>query len=389
MKEVLLLKYGELALKGQNRYTFEDQLAKNIQYSLRGLGTPVLTRAQSTMVLTFSEEAADVEEAARRMACVFGLSGYTRALQVEKAMPAILEAAVHYLREELTHAATFKVEAKRADKKFPLNSPEICVTVGDAVAEAYPHLKVNVKTPDVRVMVEIRDYAAFVHAAQQKGAGGMPVGTAGRAALLISGGIDSPVAGYMMAKRGLALTAIHFASPPYTSEMAEQKVHDLLQKVARYSGPVPLLTVPFTRIQEVIRAVRKEGYFTLLMRRAMMRIACTLAQEAGAPALITGESLGQVASQTLPALACTEDAANLPILRPLIGLDKDEIVRIARQIDTFDISTLPYEDCCTVFTPRHPTLRPELESLREAEASLTLAPLLEEAVAGVRRCVIA
>lgn len=383
-KEILLIKNGELALKGLNRGTFEDILLKNIKRRLYGAGSFTLRKAQSTLYIEPREEGADLEEACDRLSRIFGISAYTRALAVDKSMEAILAATGDYLADELRNARTFKVEAKRSDKTFPLTSPAICAEVGGALLKQFPHLKVDVHQPQVQVTVEIRDFGAYIHAAQLPGAGGMPVGTGGRAALLISGGIDSPVAGYMMAKRGIELTAVHFASPPYTSERAEMKVLSLLEEVAAYAGPIETRLVPFTHIQEEIRRHCPEELFTLIMRRSMMRLADCIARREGCGALITGESVGQVASQTLPALACTGAVTSLPILRPLIGMDKEEIIAISRRIGTYETSIQPYEDCCTVFTPRHPRTRPRLEQVEAAESALDWETLTAEALEGVR-----
>ena len=383
-KEILLIKNGELALKGLNRGTFEDILLKNIKRRLYGAGSFTLRKAQSTLYIEPREEGADLEEACDRLSRIFGISAYTRALAVDKSMEAILAATGDYLADELRNARTFKVEAKRSDKTFPLTSPAICAEVGGALLKQFPHLKVDVHQPQVQVTVEIRDFGAYIHAAQLPGAGGMPVGTGGRAALLISGGIDSPVAGYMMAKRGIELTAVHFASPPYTSERAEMKVLSLLEEVAAYAGPIETRLVPFTHSQEEIRRHCPEELFTLIMRRGMMRLADCIARREGCGALITGESVGQVASQTLPALACTGAVTSLPILRPLIGMDKEEIIAISRRIGTYETSIQPYEDCCTVFTPRHPRTRPRLEQVEAAESALDWETLTAEALEGVR-----
>ncbi|MEE1025709.1 MAG: tRNA uracil 4-sulfurtransferase ThiI, partial [Acutalibacteraceae bacterium] len=284
-----------------------------------------------------------------------------------------------YLKNTLEGVKTFKVEAKRSDKKFPLTSPEISRLLGGELLKKYHHLKVDVHNPDVVVTVEVRDNYAFIRAGQIHGAGGMPVGTGGRAAILISGGIDSPVAAWMMAKRGIQLDAIHFASPPYTSLRAEQKVKKLLSRVAKYSGPIRMGIVPFTEIQQTISEKCPEEYFTLIMRRMMMRISERLAKKSGSLALITGESVGQVASQTLPALVTTDAVVNMPVFRPLIGMDKEEIVAISRKIDTFEISIEPYEDCCTVFTPKHPRTRPTTKQCEEAESLFNFEPLIAKA----------
>lgn len=383
MHEVLLLKNGEIVLKGLNRPTFEARLCGNIKRRLSDLGKMTLTRAQSAMFIEPQNEDYDVEEAIARLQKVFGIASISRALVVEKDMEAIKKAAVSYLRETLEGASSFKVDAKRADKKFAYKSPQICADVGECLLDAYPNLHVDVREPQVIVMVEIRDYGAYIHGSAVPGAGGMPVGSNGHAAVLISGGIDSPVAAYMIAKRGIALDAVHFASPPYTSERAKQKVLELLKIVSEYSGRINCHVVPFTKIQEEIRRNCPEELFTIIMRRLMMKVSSAIAMKKGCSALITGESIGQVASQTIEAMSCTEDAASLPVFRPLIGMDKEEIITIARKIGSFETSILPYEDCCTVFTPRHPRTRPRLDYVLEAESQFDFAPLLEEAIAGV------
>ena len=383
--EILLIKNGELALKGLNRHTFEEALMRNLRYRLQRAGHFSLRCAQSTIVIAPKDADADLDEACDCVSRVFGIAGFSRARVAEKELSAIQAAAVEQLGAALSACRTFKVESKRSDKSFPLTSPQISREVGAYILERFPHLRVDVHHPDLQVTVEVRDFAAYVHGDQLPGAGGMPVGTGGRAMVLISGGIDSPVAAYMMAKRGVKLTAVHFASPPYTGERAEQKVVTLLERVSRYAGGMSMLVVPFTHIQEEIRRACPEQYFTLIMRRFMMRIAQKLARQEECGALITGESLGQVASQTIPAMAVTDTLAELPVFRPLIGMDKEEIVTVARKIDTFDVSILPYEDCCTVFTPRHPDTRPKLRLVEAAEAALDTDALVEEAVAGVRR----
>lgn len=325
-----------------------------------------------------------MDEAVERLKKVFGIAGFQRAAAVEKDMAEILSVAKEYLADTLSEISTFKVEAKRSDKSFPLTSPEISREVGGTLLSAFPHLKVDVHNPDRVVTVEVREKKAYIRCNQIKGAGGMPVGTGGKAALLISGGIDSPVAGHMMAKRGIVLDAVHFASPPFTSPQAEMKVHDLLRQVAKYSGDIGLYTVPFTEIQTQIRDNCPEELFTLIMRRFMMRIAERIARREDCAALVTGESVGQVASQTILALGCTDAVVGMPVFRPLIGMDKDEIISRARQIDTFDISIRPYEDCCTVFTPKHPKTRPQISFLEHAEAALDVDALVERAVAGTR-----
>ncbi len=394
MREIILVKYGEMALKGLNRSSFEDVLLRNIRYRLKQIGKFSYTKAQSTIYITpeaETDEACDelLSAAMPRLKKVFGIAALARALTCEKDWADITKRAVPYLEDALNAAKTFKVEAKRSDKAFPMKSPEICRELGGILLEQYPHLSVNVNEPDVTVTVEIRDTNAYVHAAREKGAGGLPVGTAGNAMLLLSGGIDSPVAAYMMAKRGLRITACHFASPPYTSERARMKVEQLCEKLTPWCGSMAFYCVPFTEIQEELQRNCPEEFFTILMRRLMMEIACRLAERDDCGAIITGESLGQVASQTMPAIACTDAVATMPVLRPLIGMDKVEIVDIARKIDTFDISIQPYEDCCTVFTPRHPKLRPHLDAVEEAQAEYDFAPLVEQAIQNAEKKIFA
>ena len=381
MKEIILIKNGELALKGLNRSNFEDALVKNMRRRLKDLGNVTIRKAQSTIYVEPESEDFDFEEALSRVEKIFGIAAFSRACVCEKTVEDIFAKSVEYLKETLQNVKTFKVEAKRADKHFPLTSPEISRELGGVLLEHFPHLKVDVHNPERIVFVEVRDYAAYVRAEQIAGAGGLPVGTAGTASILSSGGIDSPVAAWTMAKRGLRLNAIHFASPPYTSPRAEMKVRTLLSKVAAYSGTINLAIVPFTEIQDKIAENCPEEYFTLIMRRMMMRISERIAQKSGSLALITGESLGQVASQTLPALVTTDAVCNVPVLRPLIGMDKEEIIRISRKIDAFETSILPYEDCCTVFTPKHPKTRPTLALCEEAEKGLQIEELIEEAIA--------
>ncbi len=379
MKEIILIKNGELALKGLNRSTFEDILVKNIRRRIKPLGSFEYKKEQSTITVIPNDDYIDMDEVSERIGKVFGIAGYSRALRVEKDMSEILSCAPEYLADQLRNAKTFKVEGKRSDKKFPLTSPQISAQVGEAILKRFHHLRVDVKNPDILVTIEIRD-KAYIRGNQTKGAGGMPTGTAGRSAILISGGIDSPVAAYMMAKRGLSLIAIHFASPPYTSPQAEEKVHRLLGQVSKYSGNITLFTVGFTEIQEAIRDNCPEELFTLVMRRFMMRISQRIAEKDDCKALITGESLGQVASQTLNALACTDAVVSMPVFRPLIGLDKEEIIKVSRKIDTFDISIEPYEDCCTVFTPKHPKTRPQPSIIEAAEQALDVEALIDRAI---------
>lgn len=380
MKEVILLKLGEIALKGLNRRSFEDAMLKNIRRRLQDAGEFTVNSLQSTIYVLPGNKEADMDLAEERCAKIFGAVGYTRAGRTEKDLQKICELAGEYLAEEMEAAATFKVECKRSDKKFPYKSPEISAEVGRYLLEKYPHLSVNVHEPDLTVRVEVREAEAYVHADTKPGAGGIPVGTGGKAAVLISGGLDSPVAAWQMAKRGVELTAIHFASPPYTSEQAHEKVMRLLQKVSEYAGRIKMITVNFTKLQEAIRDHCQEDLGTVILRRFMLKAAERIARDEGCAALITGESLGQVASQTIQAIACTDAAVSLPVFRPLIGMDKSEIVKIAYKIDTYDISIEPYEDCCTIFTPKHPRTRPILHFVEEAEKAIDGEALLQEAL---------
>lgn len=385
MKEVLLIKNGELALKGLNRSTFEDILVKNMKRRLmNSVGKFTFTKSQSTVIATPTQEDIDFDEAVETVKKVFGIAAFSRAAVAEKDFEDIKRVALEYLGDELRGVKTFKVNAKRSDKRFPMTSPEICREVGAHLLRNIKTLSVDVHNPDITVTVEVRDNNVFIHGNQIKGAGGMPVGSAGRVALLVSGGIDSPVAGYMMSKRGLQLTAIHFAAPPYTSQRAEMKVRDLVSIVAKYSGRVNFAIVNFTKIQETIKEKCPEELFTIIMRRLMMKISVRLAERDAYGALVTGESLGQVASQTLGAIACTDAAVSMPVFRPLIGMDKDEIITVSRKIGTFETSILPYEDCCTVFTPKHPRTRPTLELIEEAESAVDFSEMIEEAIATVR-----
>ncbi|MBE6788329.1 MAG: tRNA 4-thiouridine(8) synthase ThiI [Ruminococcaceae bacterium] len=384
MKEIILIKNGEIALKGLNRSTFEDAMIKNIRRRMAHLGKIEARKAQSTVTIAPQDEFFDMDAASDIVSKVFGVSAFCRACEIEKDMSVICKTAAEYLKNELEGAKTFKVIAKRSDKKFPLTSPEICREVGGYLLSKFHNLKVDVIDPEVTVVIEIRDKNAYIHSAQTDGAGGIPTGTGGRAMLLISGGIDSPVAGYMMAKRGLEITAIHFASPPYTSERALEKVKDLLRQMAQYCGRIKLYTVSFTEVQEQIRDRVREEYSTLVMRRFMMRIANKIAEKDGSLALITGESLGQVASQTLPAICCTDAVSQMPVFRPLIGMDKEEIVAISRKIDTFDISVQPFEDCCTVFTPKHPKTKPNLSDFEKVESVMDIDALVNKAAEETR-----
>ena len=388
MNEMILLKLGELVLKGLNRRSFEDKLQANIHRRLNNLGQFRVYTRQSTTYVEPMREDCDMDGAWEAMKKVFGVVGLSRARACEKDKDAILAACRDYLDGRLKTARSFKVETKRADKTFPMTSIQVSQYVGGELHELYPNLTVDVHHPELTVYVEIRDYAAFVHANPDPGAGGLPVGINGRAVSLLSGGIDSPVASWMIAKRGVALEMVHFFSYPYTSPEAKEKVIELARLLTPWCGHLVVHVVPFTAIQEELRRSCPEELFTVLMRRFMMRIAQAVAQRCGAKALVTGECLGQVASQTMEAMAVTGAVVSLPILRPCVGMDKEEIVQVARKIGTFETSILPYEDCCTVFTPRHPKTRPSLEEIQEAEAALDIDGLIETAMQGIERVVL-
>ncbi|MBQ8746500.1 MAG: tRNA 4-thiouridine(8) synthase ThiI [Clostridia bacterium] len=379
MKEIILCKYGEIILKGANRSRFESILLREVRRRASHIGKFDVRAAQSTLYITPLSDFEDMDEMFEQAKHVFGFVGVSRAAVAEKSMEDICRVAREYLPPYLAGAKRFRAEAKRSDKKFPLKSPEIGAEIGGVILSMRPDLKVDLDHPDVTVRVEIRDTAAYIHAGQDRGAGGVPLGSSGRGLLLLSGGIDSPVAGYMMARRGLALDALYFESIPYTSDRAREKVASLARIMTEYCGPIRMHVISLTKIQEAIRDNCEEDYFTLLLRRFMMRLSCRMAERCGASALITGESLGQVASQTMAALTVTEAAADRLIFRPCIGMDKEEIVRTARHIGTFETSILPYEDCCTVFTPRHPKTQPVLEKVIAQEEKLDYDTLLEEA----------
>ncbi len=378
MQEIILAYQGEMSLKGLNKSSFESVLIKTMRRRLKNVGEFKVYKAQSTFYVQPLNEEADVDEAFYRISRTFGIANVSRAAVCEKNFDVIKQTALNYLGDTLKQARTFKVSAKRSDKTFELNSMEIAKNLGAEILSKYHHLKVDVKKPEINVTVEIRDFGAYVHAGKTQGAGGMPVSTSGKAALMLSGGIDSPVAGYMMAKRGLSLIGVHFASPPYTSERAQRKVLDLAKKLTPFTGNMRVYVVNYTKPQVYIRDNAPKELFTVLMRRSMMRITAAICEKEGAGAIVTGESLAQVASQTLMALNCTNSAQNLPVLRPCIGMDKVEITDIARKIDTFEISIQPFEDCCTIFTPPHPKIKPTLEEILQAEKEMPELLALEK-----------
>ena len=385
MKEIFLLKLGEIVLKGANKRQFESKLRQNVRRRMRRFGNFDVYLMQSTVYVEPMDEMADVDGAWEACHTIFGVVSLCRCRPCEKDLDAIFDAIENYLGDDLDCAASFKVESKRSDKQFPLNSIQLSQEIGGRLAEAHPHVKVDVHHPDYTVYVEVRDLAAYVHGPAEPGAGGLPTGVGGRAMCLLSGGIDSPVAAYMIAKRGVEIECVHFFSYPYTSQLAKDKVIELARLVTRYSGRMTVNVVPFTEIQETIRDNCPEEYFTLIMRRFMMEISQRIAKHDGCGALITGENLGQVASQTMEAMAVTGAVVDIPIFMPLVGFDKEEIVSIARKIGTLETSILPYEDCCTVFTPKHPKTKPTIGQLLDAEKPLDREALMERAIAGVEK----
>ena len=382
MHEIILCKLGEIVLKGLNRHSFEMKLMSNIRRRTQRYGKFKIYSRQSTIYVEPVEETCDLNAAYDACKKVFGIIAIARAVPCAKEKEVIFATAKEYLGPALLAAKSFKVESKRSDKSFPMGSIQLSQWVGGALHDAFPHLTVDVHTPELTVYLEVREDAAYVHGPAEAAAGGLPIGMGGHAVSLLSGGIDSPVSSYMIAKRGVQLELLHFASPPYTSEQAREKVLQLAQELTGWCGRLTVHVVPFTEIQEEIRRKCPEDHFTLIMRRFMMRLGDRLAHELACKAIVTGESLGQVASQTIQALVVSDDVATLPVLRPLIGMDKEEIVRIARHVGTFDTSILPYEDCCTVFTPRHPKTKPNLEEVREYEAALDIDALCDKALAG-------
>ena len=385
LNDIILLKLGEIVLKGLNRKAFERKLLNNISYRLKPIGNFKISCLQSTVYVEPQDDSCDMEEAFEACSKIFGIISMTRASACEKDKDAIAQLAIRCLKEEMESAKSFKVESKRSDKSFPMTSIQLSQYVGGELQEAYPDISVDVHNPELTVYVEVRDLAAYVHADPVPGAGGMPVGSNGVAVTLLSGGIDSPVSTYMIARRGVRLIPVHFFSFPYTSEQAKEKVVELAELLTAYCGRMTIEVVPFTHIQEEIRDKCPEEYFTLIMRRFMMRLAEKIAVYYGASAIVTGENLGQVASQTMEAMAVTRAVTGMPIIQPLIGFDKEEIVRLARKIGTFGTSILPYEDCCTVFTPRHPRTKPKLKDVEAVEAVLDVQTLVEEAFNGIEQ----
>ena len=388
MKEIFLLKLGEIVLKGANRRQFEDKLRQNIRRRMKSYGNFDVYLMQSTVYVEPMDDEADIDGAWEACHTIFGLVSLCRCRACEKDIDKIYDTIEEYLGDDLDCAATFKVESKRSDKRFPLNSLQISQEIGGRLADAHPTCKVDVHKPEYTVYVEVRDLAAYVHGPAEPGAGGLPTGVGGRAMCLLSGGIDSPVAAYMIAKRGVEVECVHFFSYPYTSQLAKDKVMELARLVTRYCGRMTVNIVGFTQIQEAIRDNCPEEFFTLIMRRFMMEISQRIALQDGCGALITGENLGQVASQTMQAMQVTGAVVDIPIFMPLIGMDKEEIVTIARKIGTMATSVLPYEDCCTVFTPKHPKTKPTIGQLINAEKKLDREALIQEALNTVEKITV-
>ncbi len=388
MYKAFLIKYGEIGVKGKNRYLFEDALVKQIRYALDGIDGDFVVSKENGRVYATAQSEFDYDEAVGALQKVFGIIGICPVVQLEdngfddlaKRVTEYIDAA--YPKKDFT----FKVNARRARKNYPMDSMEINMELGGRILDAFPELKVDVHNPDVLIQVEIRN-VINVYSVEIAGQGGMPIGTAGKAMLLLSGGIDSPVAGYMVSKRGVSLEATYFHAPPYTSERAKQKVVDLARIVSKYSGPVTLNVVNFTDIQLAIYDKCPHDELTIIMRRYMMKIAEHFAKESGCLGLITGESIGQVASQTMQSLYCTNEVCTLPVYRPLIAFDKQDIVNISEKIGTYETSILPFEDCCTIFVAKHPVTKPNLNIIKNDEHHLddVIDELMKKAIESVER----
>ena len=380
MRKVLLVRYGEVFLKGANRPHFLKLLTDNVKRAVKPIGGRVWLSDSRIYV----SDVEDMDECVRRVRKVFGLYSVSPAIECEKDLDVIAEQCIEMMKGK---RGSFKVYGKRSDKKFPMNSLEFAAELGRRILESNPHLTVDIHNPQHKLRVEIRDNC-YICCEEIMAVGGLPMGSSGRAALLLSGGIDSPVAGYCMMKRGVRCCAIHFQSPPYTGELARDKVMQLAKEMAEYSGGMRVYLVPFTKCQLEIHEKCPEGLGTLITRRFMMRIAQEIAKQNECNALITGESLGQVASQTMESIVCTDAVCEMPVFRPLIGMDKTEIMDIAKRIGTYETSILPYEDCCTVFTPRHPVTKPKLDTMPKAESRLDVEALVQEAVEGTELVIV-
>lgn len=385
MDEIILLKQGEMVLKGLNKHRFEQILLNNIRYSLRGIGNYDIESRQSVVYISARDSMSSINEAFEKLKTVFGIISLNKAASCKKDKEDIAKTAIEYLKDDMKNAQSFKVESKRGDKTFPLTSIELSQYVGGILSDYYPNTAVDMHHPDLVVNIEVRENAAYVHGMAVKGAGGMPLGSNGKAVTLLSGGIDSPVSTYLIAKRGVKLIPVHFFSYPYTSNLAKQKVIDIASILTEYCGSMTLEVVPFTKIQEQIKMKCPSKYFTIIMRRFMMRIAEKIAIDNNCKAIVTGENLGQVASQTMEAMTASQDVVNIPVLQPLIGLDKEDIVHFSRLIGTYEKSIEPYEDCCTVFTPKHPETHPRLDDVRKAEGLLAVEDLVRDSVMRIER----
>lgn len=381
MKKVILVRYGEIILKGLNRPVFEDKLIGNIRSAILKSGNARIFKSQGRIYIEPQEENYDFDFVLQKITRIFGVVSVSPVWKIDTDYDQIKATALKMASDLVAQHGykTFKLETKRGNKKFPMQSPEISADLGGYILENIPGLTVDVKSPDFIIHLEVRE-SSYVYSDIIKAHGGMPMGSNGKATLLLSGGIDSPVAGWMMGKRGVEIEAVHFYSYPYTSERAKQKVVDLAQILSQYFGKFKLHVVPFTEIQLAINDNCPEDQLTIIMRRIMMRIAEIIARKTNSMALITGESMGQVASQTMQSLYCTDSAVNMPVFRPLIGMDKVEVIDIARKIDTFETSILPYEDCCTVFVAKHPQTKPKLEKIMKSETAVDFEPLIERAV---------
>lgn len=384
MDNIIIIRYAEIHLKGLNRPFFEKALVKNVASALSGIEGAVVRRGESRVYVENVKED-QMNAALEALGRVYGIHSYSPGVRLEQNFDAAAQVLAGLVAEERKRfsqeTVPFRVEARRADKRFPMKSLQMAIEAGGVILDAVPGLKVNLEHPELTAYLEIRD-KAYCYTRVLKGPGGMPVGCNGRAALLLSGGIDSPVAGCMIAKRGVALAAVHFESFPYTSDKALEKVHDLAKLMTRYTGPIRLHVVRFTEIQMTLYQKCPQEYLTILMRRFMMRIAERIAQSDHCLAMVTGESVGQVASQTLESLAVTNDAVDMPVLRPLIGMDKLEITELAQRYGTFETSILPYEDCCTVFVPKHPVTKPHLRDIQRAEETLDAEAMITAAIEG-------
>ena len=371
MYKAFLIKYGEIGVKGKNRYIFEDALVRQIKYALKKIDGEFKVTKENGRIYATAESDFDYDEAVEALKTVFGIIGICPVVQIEDTgFDDLADTVVKYIDSAYKDKdISFKVNARRARKNFPMNSMEINAELGHRILEAFPEMSVDVHKPDVLLQVEIRN-KINIYSVEIPGPGGMPIGTAGKAMLLLSGGIDSPVAGYMVAKRGVQTEATYFHAPPYTSERAKQKVIDLAKLVARYAGPITLNVVNFTDIQLAIYEKCPHDELTIIMRRYMMKIAEKLGEESGCMGLVTGESIGQVASQTMQSLYCTNEVCTMPVFRPVIGFDKQEIIDVSERIGTYETSILPFEDCCTIFVAKHPVTKPNLKVIKRDEHNL-------------------